>query len=545
MKESKDILSLFEALNNHEIFTPPRVARQMLDLVPIEVWQNPHVRLLDPCTKSGVFLREAFYRFYDGLSKLTTHVGHDGKTYDLSVPQQRINHILRNMLYGIATSELTAYVARRTLYGVMHANVDKQISALDSFEESTNFHKWTEQEKSNFIGRNKFNEYFDHKLFCTDDYKGFEPEGNIFYPNNEVQKIVIDTDDYTIEDKYFPFIDDRTQHQKILDIRGGKMKFDVIVGNPPYQVSGGSGGTSDASVYHFFVEHAKKLKPEHLSMIIPSRWLTGGRGMSSFRADMLGDKKLKILVDYPVSKDIFSNVEVKGGICYFYWSPSNVDSCNVSIVRDGRAVQSIRKLDEFDVFVRDAVGLDILHKVIGMDGTSIIANLTADTPFGLATNFNDFADSKRHGDAALHYIKKGIRKTGFIDSGYIIKNSELINKWKVLIPEAGSDGGKKIPDSVLGKPLISSPPSVCTQSYLAYWLDSEMEAESFNSYVKTKFFRYIVSLRKLTQHALRSTYLWVPMQKWDRIWVDEILYEKYALTKDQISHIESVIREME
>ena len=171
--------------------------------------------------------------------------------------------------------------------------------------------------------------------------------------------------------------------------------------------------------------------------------------------------------------------------------------------------------------------------------------LSADTPFGIATNFEDFHDKKKAGDVALHYVRSGKRAMGFIPRSAITKNAVLVNKWKVLVPEAGSDGGQKIPDSVLGKPWLSPPPSVATQSFLAFWVESEDEARSLESYYCTKFFRHLVSLRKLTQHALRSTYSWVPVQAWNRQWTDKALYKKYGLTKEEIDYIESVIRPMD
>ncbi|NEX14910.1 MAG: hypothetical protein C1941_09505 [Prosthecochloris sp.] len=170
---------------------------------------------------------------------------------------------------------------------------------------------------------------------------------------------------------------------------------------------------------------------------------------------------------------------------------------------------------------------------------------SADTPFGIATNFDAFRQKKESGDIALHYVQRGKRDVGFLPRDLIKKNAHLIDKWKLLAPEAGSDGGQKIPDSVLGKPWISSPPAVSTQSFLAFWVGSESEARSLESYFCTKFFRHLVSLRKLTQHALRSTYTWVPQQSWDQEWTDEQLYKKYKLTKEEIDYIETVIRPME
>lgn len=322
------------------------------------------------------------------------------------------------------------------------------------------------------------------------------------------------------------------------------MQFDVIIGNPPYQMKGGAGGSSDSSIYQLFVEQAKKLEPKFLSMVIPSRWLTGGRGLDEFRKEMLSSRKILKLVDYPVSKEVFTNVEVKGGICYFLWSKMHNGPCEVTLIRGEETSTASRQLDEFEVFVRDSRSVGILRKVLKVGEKSITDILTADTPFGIATNFDGFEENMKPGYVTLHYVRSGKRRVGFVPRSIINKNTQLIDNWKVLVPEAGSDGGQKIPDSVLGKPWLCSPPSASTQSFLAFWVENENEAKSLASYVQTKFFRHLVSLRKLTQHALRSTYSWVPIQSWDRQWTDEALYEKYKFTKEEIDYIEAVIRPM-
>jgi site-specific DNA-methyltransferase (adenine-specific) len=246
-----------------------------------------------------------------------------------------------------------------------------------------------------------------------------------------------------------------------------------------------------------------------------------------------------------VSREVFPNVEVKGGICYFLWSEAHNGPCEVTVVRGKEEISSLRRLEEFEVFVRDPRAVGILRKVLKAGEQPIIDILTADTPFGIATNFDGYHDKKYAGDVALHYVRSGKRAIGFVPRDMITKNVQLIDKWKVLVPEAGSDGGQRIPDAVLGKPWLSPPPSVATQTFLAFWVASEGEARSLESYCCTKFFRHLVSLRKLTQHALRSTYSWVPIQAWDRQWTDEALYKNYRLTTEEIDYIEEVIREME
>ena len=280
-------------------------------------------------------------------------------------------------------------------------------------------------------------------------------------------------------------------------------------------------------------------------MVVPSRWLAGGRGLDEFRKEMLSSHKLLRLVDFPVSREVFPNVEVKGGICYFLWAETHDGPCDVTVVRGDEETTTSRQLDEFDVFVRDPRAVGILRKVLKAGERPITDILTADTPFGIATNFDGFHDEQKSEDIALHYVRSGKRAIGFVPRSTITKNAALIDKWKVLVPEAGSDGGQKIPDSVLGKPWLSSPPSVATQTFLAFWVASEEEARSLESYYCTKFFRHLVSLRKLTQHALRSTYSWVPVQAWNRQWTDEMLYKKYWFTIEEIDYIESVIRPMD
>jgi site-specific DNA-methyltransferase (adenine-specific) len=384
MKESNDILTLFESLNNHEVFTPPRLARDMLSTIPKEVWFDPNIRVLDPCVKSGVFLREAMYLLFEGLLGKGLHTGPDGVTYDLSNPKQLMRHILKNMLFGIATSELTGYLSRRTLYGVMEANTDKQTALIDSFQKSKNNRDWSEEEKVNFLIRNRFNDYYDHNMFNVPQYKGYEYEGNIFYPREEVQKKVVEDGNYEIEDTYYPFIEGDTLHAKIQHIRSGKMKFDVIIGNPPYQVSDGGGmGTSAIPIYQKFIENAIDMSPRFISMITPARWYSGGKGLDGFRAKMLSSKKIREIHDYIDATDIFPGVQIKGGVSYFLWDKKHDDDCKVvSHNRKSAISESIRPLKEegLDVFVRFNEAISILRKIRAKEEPTIISNVSSRMP---------------------------------------------------------------------------------------------------------------------------------------------------------------------
>lgn len=325
------------------------------------------------------------------------------------------------------------------------------------------------------------------------------------------------------------------------------MQFDVIIGNPPYQLQS-DGGTRDIPIYQHFVEQAKRLEPRYLAMVIPSRWMAGGLGLGEFRKSMLADTRIRELVDYPNAAEVFPSVGINGGACYFLWDASHDGACNVTTVRGGEVVGPMaRSLDEFDVLVRDARALSILRKILATGEPSVNTILARDKEFGWTSNFDGFHTVQQPGDVPLYYIRSMKRGNGFIARGAVTKSAHLIDTWKLLVPSAGSgrEREKSGVDLVLGPPLIAPSPSVCTQSFLFFYLDSEDEVQSIKSYYATRFFRFLVSLRKITQHATHSTYSWVPLQSWDRNWTDSELYAKYGLTPDEISFIESMIRPME
>lgn len=554
MKESRDILSLFEALNSHEVFTPPRVARQMLDLLPTEIWSDPSIKILDPCTKSGVFLRESFYRLFTSLDGKGLYETENGDIYDLDDKQQRINHILKNMLFGIATSELTSYVARRTLYGVMRANSDKQLSAIEAFEQSSNYHQWTEQEKYNFIGRNKFNEYFDHNLFCTPEYEGFEQEGNIFYPNDEVKTLVMAEDNYEIEDKYFPFIEENTKHKKILDIRGGFMRFDVVVGNPPYQVSDGGAGASAIPIYHEFINSSLALKPRYLSMIIPARWYVGGRGLSAFREKMLSDKRFREIHDYPNASECFPGVMIKGGIMFFLWDAKYNGNCEITTHRDGDVISKAKRPlleNGVSTFIRDNEAVSILRKVSAKSPKSFSELISTNDPFGFDVREKNSMKrikpsfQKNSSDGLISFYYNGWRNQGigYIDPKSVRRNSHLIDSFKMLLPKAVGIGDRS--KDVI-KPFIPERHSCCTETYLVIGpFDYEDELLNAKDYINTKFFHFMVSLKKITQETRRGVYELVPMQDFSKKWNDQDLYKKYELSEMEIAFIENNVRSMD
>ncbi|MCP9757250.1 DEAD/DEAH box helicase [Lacihabitans sp. CCS-44] len=332
------------------------------------------------------------------------------------------------------------------------------------------------------------------------------------------------------------------------------MKFNAIVGNPPYQLTA-DGGNRSLPIYNKFVDISKSLRPDFVSLIIPSRWMSGGLGLNDFRQSMLEDRRISKLFDFPDSNEVFPGVEVKGGICYLLWDREHDDKCKVMTIRGNNVFGPVhRDLDNFDILVRDSLSVIILNKILDKNETSITLILSVDKEFGWTSNFNAFSKVEVQGFIPLHYITKTKRKIGWISREDVSKSINLIDTYKVLIPKAGSDGGKKIPDIVLGRPLVVENPSVCTQSFLFFYTDSKEKAFNLETYLKTKFFRFFVSLRKITQDATKSTYQWVPMQDFtsnsDIDWIvpiheiDQQLYKKYNLNDGEISFIESRIKPM-
>ena len=539
MKETKDILVTFENLNNHEVFTPPRIANTMLDLLPKDIWMNPNAKILDPAVKTGVFLRESFYRLFEGLKGKGTIIGLDRKEYNLNIPQQRINHILKNMLFGIATSELTGYIGRRTLYGVMKANSDKVDNALESLLKVKDIDQWDEYKKDKFIDTMTVNDYFDFSIFENDvGYEGYETEGNIFYPTSEVQKRVIEEDNYEIEDIFYPFIEDEVKHKKIRAIKGNEMKFDVIIGNPPYQMAVRE--SSAKPIYNLFIESAIKINPNFLIMIVPSRWMIGGKGLDLFRSNMLSDKRIKKIIDFKDSKECFPSVQVEGGINYFLWDKNYNGKCSFNGID--------RDLDQYDILVRNSNLLPVLEKVLKESTLFLNQQILGQNPFNLNTNFKDYSPKPLPSLIKMYGNKANMKRNfnildgvGYVNKKLLKKNIDLINKYKVIVPAANGNNT----DIIIGTPFLSEPHSVCTQTYIILDIfDNEMEAYNLINYIKSKFVRFLISIRKNTQHASPGVYSFVPLLDMTKTWTDEILYKKYNLTQEEIDYIESSIKEM-
>jgi hypothetical protein len=492
-----DILLTLSSLSSDEVFTPPALANSMLDLLPKEVWGDKELKFLDLATKSGVFLREATKRLIDSLQD------------DFNDTQSKVDHIFSHQIYGIAPTELTSLISRRTIYCAKEANSELSISTNFSSTqgniryESTS-HDWTSSTRCKYCGAPR--EIFDR---------------DVELENHAYEAIHKNIDDLKLE------LND--------------MKFDVIIGNPPYQLETAGAQAQATPLYNLFIEQAIKLNPKYIVMVIPSRWFTGGFGLKSFREKMLEDRRLKILVDHLDAKDIFPGVQIKGGVCYFLWDRDYSGPCTVRTMRDNELVSEVKRelLEEGSkVFIRYNEAIPILKKIRLREEESFSDIVSQQKPFGLSTNFSEISDSPVNYGLKIY----GNKIQGWIGENIEIKkNEDLISKYKLFIPKAiGSGDGKT--DWV--KPIIGESFSVCTETYVAVGpFNNKKITKNAYSYTQTRFFHFLLTLKKNTQDALSSVYELIPLQDFNQHWDDEKLYKKYKLTKKEIATIEAMVRD--
>lgn len=491
-----DVLSCLANLSSDEVFTPPKLANEILDLLPREIWSDKNATFLDPVCKSGVFLREIAKRLLEGLKR------------DFPDVQKRVEHIYSNQLFGIGITELTSLLSRRSLYCSKSAN--GKYSILDAFndEQGNIFFEKIQHDWQN--GR------CSHCGASQSEYEreeGLETHAYQFIHNNLPNKIK-------------------------------NMKFDVIIGNPPYQLSdSGGSGTSAIPIYQKFVQQAKKLSPRYLSMITPSRWFSGGKGLDEFRDEMLHDSRLRQIHDFIEAADCFPGVQIKGGVSYFLWDRDNKGKCLVVTHHAGNVNKSVERPlleGDNDIFIRYNEAIPIYHKVAFLKERTMEDIVSTRRPFGLPSNYR--GKQKSNAKSVKLFQNGGM---GYINVEEITVNQDFINKWKVFIPFLGS-GSDTFPHTILGKPFLGQPGTACTETYLVIGpFSSKKECENVISYISTRFFRFLVLLRKPSQNATRKVYSFVPMQDFSEKWTDEKLYKKYKLTKEETEFIESMIRPME
>ena len=504
-----DVLSCLANLSNDEVFTPPGLANQMLDLLPEELFQSPDTRFLDPCTKSGVFLREIAKRLIAGLAD--------------KIPdrQKRIDHIMHHQLFGLAITQLTAMMSRRSLYCSKDASGKYSISQFDREDGNIRYrdirHTWV-QGKCRYCG---------------------------------ASQEVYDRGD-TLESHAYEFI-----HTDNPNTLYNNMTFDVIIGNPPYQLSDGGNAASAIPIYHLFIQQAIKLKPRFLSMIVPSRWMTGGRGLDKFRQDMLTDKRLSIIHDFKDATLCFSGVEIKGGVNYFLWERDKTSPlCTIinDYGKDG-IKESKRPLVEkgCDIFIRNNELIPIFRKVHSKGEKSFSDIVSSMKPYGLRGDF--FKSPEKYGLPAIskHPIQDGYviygldekmkRCNRFIPQEYPLPKRDNIEKFKLLMSRNQGEG---ILGETLSVPIFAKPNELCTETFIVIGgFDNEQEMNNCWSYMKTKFFRTMLGMKKNDQGCGQAVYQFVPLQDFSKPWTDEELYKKYGLTDEEIQFIESMIKLME
>lgn len=502
-----DILECLSNLSNDEVFTTPALANQILDTLPKELWSNKKATFLDPFTKSGVFLREITKRLLQGLEK------------EIPDLQERINHILKNQVFGIATTELTSLVARRSVYCSKKANGEKAITPV------------FEDEQGNIIFKNLQHDFTNGNCkYCGANKKNFERSESL-------------------EQHAYPFI----HLENPLELFKN-MKFDVIVGNPPYQLGDGSGISTDAAIpiYNKFIEQAIKMNPQYLIMIVPSKWMVGGRGLQKFREKMMDDKRLKIMYDFENASDCFPGVHIDGGVCYFLWDKDYNGMIDYTFKSNNGIVNNSKiylKNDYFEYVIRDNRILSILDKV--SKGSRFSEIVSSRKPFGIETDlFNNPENykeanlkSKPYESSVKIYGVKGIkggakRIIGFVKKEFITNCEDSIDKFKLFFSKTYSTNAINPPEIVFGERG-----SACTSTFLMIGhFETEEEQINCHNYMITNFFKTLLYYGKGTMNVTSSVFGLIPLQDFKEEWTDEKLYKKYGLEPEEIAFIESLVK---
>ncbi len=488
-----DVLNCLANLSNDEVFTPPEIVNNILDMLPQELFKNKNTTFLDPACKSGVFLREIAKRLITGLET------------EIPNKQKRIDHIFHHQLFGIAITEMTSLLSRRSVYCSKYPNGKYSVSAFDDIEGNIRFRK------------TKHTWHGEKCAFCGASKEQYER-------------------DESLETHAYEFIHTH-KPEELFD-----MKFDVIIGNPPYQLSDSGHGMSAKPIYQHFVRQAKKLKPRFLVMIIPARWFAGGKGLDDFRKEMLSDKHIRNLVDFENYKDVFSGLGgLAGGVCYFLRDRDNEGICKVENVSSNDRNISERHLNEFNTFIRQNLALGIVRKIRQKhEGHYLDTVVSSRKPFGLPTNY----EPQNSGIPCWFIQRIGLK---YAKESEVVDSNKILDKWKLLLPRAPiagqTDFSKPVGFYYDGNIRIAKPRECCTESFIvAVSFDSKEEVLSFKFYLFTKIVRFLLLQTVVSQDVTKKNFCFVPdLKNYHDIYTDESLREKWNITNEEWAFIDSKI----
>jgi len=537
-----DVLTCIANLSNDEVFTSPEFAEGMLDTLADawsashngeNIWTNSSVTFLDPFTKSGVFLREIVKRLIAGLAD------------EIPILQDRVNHVVEKQVFGIGITQLTSQLARRSVYCSKNANGEHSIGSSVFNDASGNI--WYEPTQHSWVGGRTINVVMGQKHELKPKVVGRKC-GYCGASESSLNR------DNGLETHAYALIHTNDVVNLLAKIFGGKMEFDVVIGNPPYQLNdGGGSGTSAGPIYNRFVEQAKKLNPKFLTMVIPARWFSGGKGLDQFRDEMLKDDRIRSIHDFPDSSNVFPGVQIKGGVCFFLWNRDNRGKCVISNYdKDGLASTSTRQLLEegSDVLIRYNEAITILEKIMKAEDAVKPHRFVLPE----SKKFENLVSTRRpFGDiesSITDDLKSGVKVYRVGGVSYSKRTNiqdalGLLDKWKVFIPFLAS-GSDSFPHPILSRPFLGEPGSATTETNLAIGpFDSEIEAKNVISYISTRLFRFLVLQRKPSQNATRKVYGFVPVQDFTKAWTDEELFHKYGISEKEIDFINAMIRPME
>lgn len=524
-----DVLNTIANLSNDEVFTTPELANQMLDNLEeawakgnagANIWADHTVTFLDPFTKSGVFLREITARLVKGLEEWMPDL------------QQRVNHILTKQVFGVAITKLTSLLARRSVYCSKTATGNHSI--VNSFDRDWG-NIWFERTEHTWVGGTE-------KVITMDQ------NGNTIHKATNgsckycgASQKQYERDD-ALESHAYAFLHTEDIKARMTELFGEKMHFDVVIGNPPYQLDTGGSGRQAKPIYNLFVEQAKRLEPRYLCMIIQSRWFGGGMGLNEFRSSMLKDRRLRHITDYTNSNEVFPGTDFGGGVNYFLWDRDHEGKCMTRTMFNGKSYEEERELDEFDHFIRYAPAVPVLRKIMAETEASIRSLVSPTRPFGIPTT----RKPDRSGELRL-VSSKG---AGWVPRGAVKSGMPFVDTWNVLTSKTSHDHAG-LPDRngqrrVLSRLELLPPGSVCSESYIVIGtFETEVAAQNCKDYLATHLVRFLISLLSYSQDITSGRFEYVPLVDFSHTWNDAALYDLFKLTNEEIEFVESIIRPME